>query len=79
MSTQQVGENAGKIWYNLGKNGEVSTKELAREVNMNPDEINLALGWLARENKLKLSEKNRNIYVGLTDAEKRAYLQASHK
>ena len=79
ISTQQVGENAGKVWHYLGKNGSVNTKELAKELSLGSEELSMALGWLARENKLSLSEKNRNIYVGLTDSEKKAYMQASHR
>lgn len=66
----QIGENAGKVWQNLQKTGDLTVKELAKKLSLNTDEVNMALGWLARENKLKLSEKNNETCVGLTDMEK---------
>ena len=70
MNTQKIGENAGKVWKALAKNGGSDTKALSKELNLKPDEVTLAVGWLARENKLNLSEKDRNLFVQLTDPEK---------
>ncbi|MBI5359616.1 MAG: winged helix-turn-helix domain-containing protein [Planctomycetes bacterium] len=69
-NASQIGENAGKVWQNLEKTGDLTVKELARKLKLDSDDVSMALGWLARENKLKLSEKNNDICVGLTDTEK---------
>lgn len=70
MNTRQIGENAGKVWKVLAKNGGASTKELSKELNLKTEDVHLAVGWLARENKLHLLEKDRNTFVQLTDSEK---------
>lgn len=69
----QIGENAGKVWKVLGKNGETATAVLAKSLNLTTDSVTLALGWLARENKVSISAKGKSIYVGLTAAEKKIF------
>lgn len=51
--TNNFGDNAGKVWYAL-KDGEPFKKEAILE-NTKLDESNFysAIGWLARENKIK--------------------------
>jgi DNA-binding transcriptional regulator PaaX len=38
-----------------------------------------ALGWLAREGKVQYEQKGSQIFVSLTDAERRKYIDASQK
>ena len=52
MEIETVGENAGKVWRNLNENrGEISIQELSRKINLSAEDVALAVGWLARENK----------------------------
>lgn len=55
MFTQQIGENAGKVWVAL-QNGALSQKDLKKVTKLKNDDLYLALGWLAREGKLNVQE-----------------------
>ena len=51
MITTKIGENAGLIWNAL-QGGALTTKALKKATKLKNDELNLALGWLAREGKI---------------------------
>jgi hypothetical protein len=51
MITTQIGENAGLIWNAL-QGGALTMKALKKATKLKNDDLNLALGWLAREGKL---------------------------
>ena len=51
MNVELIGANAGKIWNAL-QNGALSSKALKKATKLKEAELNLALGWLAREGKL---------------------------
>ena len=52
MNAALIGENAGLIWCAL-QNGALSTKDLKKATKIKTvADLNLALGWLARENKI---------------------------
>ena len=55
MLTVKIGENAGLVWQAL-QEGALSAKALKKATKLKADELHLALGWLARENKLAFSE-----------------------
>ncbi len=55
MFTQQIGENAGKVWNAL-QGGALVQKDLKKVTKLKNDELYLALGWLAREGKLNVQE-----------------------
>ncbi len=55
MFTQQIGENAGKVWNAL-QGGALAQKDLKKVTKLKNDELYLALGWLAREGKLNVQE-----------------------
>jgi len=65
MKKQEIGENAGIIWQYLDTNGGCPTKELNKHLKMNEKEFYMALGWLARENKIAFYEKEEIEYVYL--------------
>ncbi|MEL6041825.1 winged helix-turn-helix domain-containing protein, partial [Bacteroides faecis] len=52
MDKKIVGVNAGKIWHVLNEVDGISIPELARKVNLSVESTALAVGWLARENKV---------------------------
>ncbi|MBP3587246.1 MAG: winged helix-turn-helix domain-containing protein [Paludibacteraceae bacterium] len=51
MITNKIGENAGLIWSAL-QGGELTTKALKKATKLKELELNMALGWLARESKI---------------------------
>lgn len=51
MITAKIGENAGLIWNAL-QGGALTTKAIKKATKLKEADLNLALGWLARENKI---------------------------
>lgn len=63
MDKKIVGVNAGKVWQALNEVKEISIPELARKLNLSVESTALAIGWLARENKVCLQRVNGLISV----------------
>lgn len=51
MITSKIGENAGLIWNAL-QGGALTTKALKKATKLKEADMNMALGWLAREGKV---------------------------
>ncbi|OIP83393.1 MAG: hypothetical protein AUK44_05355 [Porphyromonadaceae bacterium CG2_30_38_12] len=64
MLNEKIGINAGLIWNALEK-GEQSVKALKKTTKLNEKDVNLALGWLAREGKVTFSEIEAELVVTL--------------
>ena len=62
---QQIGETAGAVWRVLNENGALSQAKLLERVGGNRDLALQAIGWLAREDKLDISETKRGRTIGL--------------
>jgi hypothetical protein len=62
---QQIGETAGVVWKNLDKHGAMSLAKLVERVGGNRDLVMQAVGWLAREDKLDISETSRGRTIAL--------------
>jgi hypothetical protein len=62
---QQVGETAGEVWKSLDKHGPMSLAKLVERVGGNRDVLMQAIGWLAREDKLDMSETKRGRIIAL--------------
>lgn len=66
MFTEKVGELAGKIWMALNENGKLTGKELKKHIKVRSDkELYLGLGWLLREDKIDVTESDKEILVVL--------------
>lgn len=66
MFTEKVGELAGKIWMALNENGKLTGKELKKYIKVRADkELYLGLGWLLREDKIDVTESEKEILVVL--------------
>ena len=63
METAKIGLNAGLVWRQLNENGSFPIQELARKLDLGAEDTALAIGWLARENKVYLERKNGVLYV----------------
>lgn len=62
---KQIGIDAGKIWNELELNGEMTTANLKKSLSLAPFDLNIAIGWLAREDKIFLSRKGNTIKLRL--------------
>ena len=69
MENTRIGLNAGKVWRILNEKGELSMFELCRELGLTFEEVAVAIGWLARENKLSFREKDNMLFVKIDDVE----------
>jgi hypothetical protein len=47
-----IGDNAGKVWASLKEKGPQTVASLSREARLTASEVDKAIGWLAREDKL---------------------------
>ena len=63
---EKVGTIAGQIWNALNENGALNTKDLKKAAKVKTDkELFLGLGWLLREDKVTLTEAEKDIVVAL--------------
>ena len=69
MENTRIGLNAGKVWRILNEKGELSMFELCRELGLTFEEVAVAIGWLARENKISFREKDNMLFVKIDDVE----------
>lgn len=67
MEKIKIGYDAGKIWKQLKENGTTKITDLMHWSKMDFKDIYLALGWLARENKLAFLEKEHEAAVCVVD------------
>ena len=51
-----IGQNAGIIWTLLSEEGDIDINGLLLKLNMDEKNIFSAIGWLARENKIKIKK-----------------------
>ena len=64
MLNEKIGSNAGLIWAALA-NGELSVKAAKKATKLTEKDLNLALGWLAREGKVSFREDDKDVYIAL--------------
>lgn len=61
----KIGENAGMVWNTLSDGSTKSVKELKKATKLNDKDLYAALGWLARECKISLTEEGSDLYISL--------------
>jgi len=61
----QIGETAGHVWRCLHEAGPMSLAKLIKQVDAPRDVTMQAVGWLAREGKVDIEERNRVRIIGL--------------
>ena len=64
---QEIGSAAGMIWHTLDAKGELSLAQLKKEVNGKTPVFDWAVGWLAREDKLVITQEKRSFRIQLKD------------
>ena len=65
VEMQRIGKNAGKIWHALNERKEFPMTELSRYINESYEDTALAIGWLAREDKISLCRRENELFVSL--------------
>ena len=60
-----IGEAAGTIWKYLDENGPSSVTKIATETGINKNDIQRAIGWLSKEDKLVFELKGRTETLAL--------------
>jgi hypothetical protein len=63
----EIGETAGTVWQVLNKHGSMSVAKLVERIGGNRDVVMQAVGWLAREGKLDISETKRGKTLALKE------------
>jgi hypothetical protein len=62
---EQVGETAGKIWHLLSNQGPQTTSQLKKKLNGSGEIVGFALGWLAREDKVDITQNKKIVTIAL--------------
>ena len=60
-----IGEAAGISWRYLEQHGETTLSKLKQGTKLSDQLLLMALGWLARENKLNFVQDRRSLKVSL--------------
>lgn len=64
MLKEKIGGNAGLIWSVIA-NGELNIKAVKKATKLNEKDLNLALGWLAREGKVEFNQVGTDLFISL--------------
>lgn len=62
---RRIGELAGEVWEHLEENGETSLTQVSNTINAPKSKVDMAIGWLAKEDKLDFIDKSRGKAVKL--------------
>lgn len=67
-ATNEIGKTAGKVWTFLRQNGKASVSAVERGVDAPKRQVQMAIGWLAREGKLKFAEERNALQIWLAES-----------
>ncbi len=62
---EKVGELAGYVWRYLEEVGEASPSQITKDVDAAQTKVYMAMGWLAREDKIVFNTEGRGSKVRL--------------
>ena len=65
FSNEIIGNMAGDIWRILAERGSQTLAGLKKSLNAPDDQVMVAVGWLAREDKLAFETNGRTVTVSL--------------
>jgi hypothetical protein len=60
-----IGETAGRVWHTLDEEGQLRLTTLQRQIEVPSMLLHLALGWLAREDKIEITGDGKSYQVRL--------------
>ena len=69
MEKAVIGFNAGRVWRYLKDRGEADINKMCLDVGQSFDNISLAVGWLARENKVIIRRKDGALLISINNVE----------
>ena len=61
----QVGNTAGCIWETLNADGPQTLAQLKKRLKVTTELLLLAVGWLAREDKIELAHERKGLRIQL--------------
>lgn len=64
--SETIGQAAGMIWNYLDANGPSSVTKITTATGLNKNDVQRALGWLAREEKVSFEMSGRTEKVSLS-------------
>lgn len=67
MYINDIGSNAGIIWHMLYEKKIMTIKEIGEQTHLKATAISLALGWLAKEDKINFSKMNGEYKISLKE------------
>lgn len=62
---ERIGFAAGEIYNYLNENGTTSFSKMKKDLDLKGNFADLGLGWLARENKVEISQKGPAVKISL--------------
>ncbi len=74
MYKNDIRLDAGIIWSLLAEKGSISLHRLIELTNFKEGFLMMAIGWLAHENEILITEKNGTTYLELTHSVSDMYL-----
>ena len=69
MEKAVIGFNAGRVWRYLKDRGEADINKMCLDVGQSFDNSSLAVGWLARENKVIIRRKDGALLISINNVE----------
>lgn len=63
--TETIGETAGRVWSYLAENRAVTAAGISKAISADAAATHQAIGWLAREGKLKIEREKRTVRYSL--------------
>ncbi len=60
-----IGDDAGKVWQYLDKNGSASVTKISKETEISKNDVQRAIGWLLKEDKLSIEMVGRTETMSL--------------
>jgi hypothetical protein len=68
LEIKTIGDTAGLVWNFLRTNGESSLSTLEKKVEAPRSMVSMAVGWLAREDKIEVKDEKRAVRISLKEA-----------
>ena len=62
-----IGDTAGKVWKYLDQNGSASVTKVTNETGINKNDVQRAIGWLLKEDKLLIEVVGRTETLSLKE------------
>ena len=60
------GKNAGAVWRALNEKGKMGMADISKHTKLSMIDVNGAMGWLARENKVRVIHGGTKVMYELT-------------